>query len=259
MGSGAASRESAPEGASDHGALLVFGVVPAPDDGPPVILNDSSAMAVAHSGVAAVVAPVRLDRPAGRAELKQYQAVLDDVVAQTAVVPVRFGTVLEDEEAVLEFLARQHDQLGLALDRLRGHRQYNLRVTYREEEVLAQLVAGEPEIEALRNRTKDLPEDASYADRIRLGELIARALEARAADDARPLLDTIAPLAADLRVRQQPGGLQVLDVALLVEDQRAEQMLDALEALASENRDLLVFRAVGPLPAYDFVEDAAWA
>ena len=39
------------------------------------------------------------------------------------------------------------------------------------------MLEGDEEIRALREKVRELPEDAAYYDRVRLGELIVRALE----------------------------------------------------------------------------------
>ena len=86
---------------------------------------------------------------------------------------------MADEESVVEdLLAPQRAATSLSLlDELAGRAQFNLRATYHEHVVLAEVVAADPEIAELRERTRDLPEDAAYAERVRLGELVARAME----------------------------------------------------------------------------------
>jgi hypothetical protein len=237
--------------------LLVYGVVRSGTGADR--LDGLAAELVAAGDLAAVVGEVEPGRRVRRADLLEYNSVLDTLAGRGPVVPVRFGSVLPDREAVAEFLAHQRDQLTAALDRLTGRRQYNLRVTYVEEVVLAELVAEDPEIRELRARTAAAPEAASYADRVRLGELVARALENWSVQDGQALLARIVPDVAAYRVRSTSSATQVLDVALLVDDARAEEVVDRLEDLARENRESLRMRLVGPLAAHDFAEDGGWA
>jgi hypothetical protein len=220
-------------------------------DGAPVQL-------VERGGLAAAVTPMVLDRPPGRrAELLAYQAVLDVLAEGGPVAPVRFGSVLADADAVAEdLLLAYRTEFEEILERLDGRRQFNLRASYVEEAVLADLVATDPEIRALRARTRELPEEASYGDRVRLGELVARALEHRSTDDAAMLLDAVAPLAAEHVVRRPPSAEQVLDVALLVDDSRSEELVGRLEDLAEAVHESIRMSLLGPLAAYDFVGDA---
>lgn len=245
------------------GPLLLYGVVRAPGRSGGADLDDLATGAVAvvvHEAVAAVVAStVPGPGRARRADLMAYHAVLDALAQRGPVAPVRFGTVLPDRAAVVDLLAQHGGWLAATLDRLTGCHQFNLRATYVEGAVLAEIVAERPEVRALRERTRALPELASYRDRIRLGELVGHELERRSAQDARQLLAAVTTGVTDYHVRSAPAGTQVLDLALLVDDARATDVLDRLEDVAQRNHERLRMRLVGPLPAHDFTGEPAWA
>jgi hypothetical protein len=240
--------------------VLVYGVVPAATEPPSGLagLDDEPVRLVTSGSVAAAVADLRLERPPGRRkELLAYHAVLDALAESGPVAPIRFGSVLVDEDAVVnEVLVPRERMLSSLLEELRGRRQFNLRATHVEDVVLAELVTEYPEIRKLRERTRDLPEEASYHDRVRLGELVARGLEERADEDAAMLLDAVVPYVAGHVVRSRPGGRDVLDVALLVDDERVGELEEHLEALAEAVHERIRLRLVGPVAAYDFVGDA---
>ena len=261
---GPAPTTTAPDDSGLDEALFVYGVVRvegADDachglsglDGRPVRL-------VRGGRLAAAVTDVALERPPGRrAELLAYQSVLDALAEAGPVVPVRFGSVLPDEETVSEeLLLSQEDRLVAVLGDLEGRRQFNLRATYVEEAVLADLVASDPEIRRLRDHTRQLPEDAGYGERARLGELVFTAMQDRSAFDAAVLLDAVAPFAVEHLVRTPPSATQVLDVALLVDDATAPELLDRLEDLAEAVHERIRMQLVGPLAPYDFVEGTPW-
>ena len=248
-------------------ALFVYGVLPASAlgavekadqlsglDGRPVEFVQSGELATAVSVVATEYKRGRRD------DLLAYQSVLDGLAALGPVAPVRFGSVMPDEETVVgELMAPNEEHFVALLEDLRGRRQFNLRVTPVEEAALAELVAGDPEIRDLRERTRDVPEDASYRERVRLGELVARGLERRSAEDADMVLDVLVPLVADHLVRTPPSATQVLDVAVLVDEPRMDELVAVLEELAESVHERLSMRLIGPLAPYDFVEERPWA
>jgi hypothetical protein len=248
-------------------ALVVYGVLPAADlqrhDGGQDLTGvDGQRVEFVRSGdLAAAVSPVDGDRRLGRrADLLAYQAVLDALAKVGPVAPVRFGSVLPDPDTVVaELMASNEEHLVALLESLRGRRQFNLRVSPVEEAVLSDLVAGDPEIRELRERTRGVPEEASYRERVRLGELVARGLEQRSAQDADMVLDVVVPLAVEHLVRTPPSATQVLDVALLVEESRMGELVDVLEELAESVHERLSLRLLGPLAPYDFVEERPWA
>jgi hypothetical protein len=122
--------------------------------------------------------------------------------------------------------------------------------------VLAEVVAADPEIAALSERTRGLPEDSAYGERVRLGELVARALDEKRAFDTDVLLEAVLPSVAAHHVRPGGGVDHLLDVALLVDDDRRADFEEQLEGLAEDVHDRIRLRLVGPVAPYDFVDGA---
>jgi hypothetical protein len=235
--------------------LWVYAVVPATAEVPPELTGvDGGGVELVPSGrVAAAVGWIDLERPpARRAELLAYHAVVDALSEAGPAAPVRFGSVLPDAQTVAEeFLDPVEEDFAQLLAELEGRRQFNLRASYVEEVVLSELVLTDPEIGELREWTRNAPEDVSYRERVRLGELVAVALEARGSDDAALILDTILPYTAG-HVLRQVSAFDVLDVALLVDTTRSEELEGVLEELAEAVHERIRLRLVGPMAPYDF-------
>lgn len=238
----------------------VYGVVPAGADLPPVQgIDDAPVELVDYDDIAAVVAEITLDRPPGRrAELMAHTAVVDALAAGGQVMPVQFGSIVDDRESVRQLLEAEHDRFADALARLAGCRQLNLRATYVEEQVLAELVRERPEIAELRRRTRDLPEGAVHPDLVRLGELVAHALDHKRDVDAPLVMAAVEPRVVAQRPRRGGGVEHLLDVALLVADDQVAGLEDDLEALAEAIHERIRLRLVGPVAPYDFVGEDAW-
>ena len=242
--------------------LFLYGVVRADERAAETVpdltgLDDQRVRLLQHGSVAAVVSEIDLDRPPGRrAELVRYNDVLDGLASSGPVVPVRFGTVLPDDEAVvLSLLEPNGDHFRDLLDDLRGRRQFNLKATYVEDVVLAEIVRDDPEVRALRERTRDLPEEAAYGDRVRLGELVSQGWQARAERDSQSLLADVLPLVVADAPRSSGGSHSVVDVALLVDEQYVDDLLERLEGLAEAVHERIHLQLVGPVAPFDFVGD----
>ena len=230
------------------------------DSGPPAGLRglgEHDLTAIVEGDIAAVVQRVDTSRPLGtRADLLAHNAVLDALAGLGPVAPVRFGSVLEDAAAVVEeLLGPYHDHFRQLLAELGGKAQFNLRVTYVEDVVLAEVVAENREIAELRERTRDQPEGAAYAERIRLGELVSQALDAKRAFDGDVVLDALVPFASAHRVREGGGLAHLLDVALLIPDSHRAGFEAVAEDLAATMSPRARLRLLGPLAPYDFVPE----
>ena len=240
-----------------HLGVYVYGVAPAGsvDLAGTTGLDGAEPETVEHGGLAAVVGVIEVERPPGRRrDVVAHSDVLDALAGSGPVVPVQFGSVLPDRESVVsEFLAPNEEHFAALLENLTGRRQFNVRARYREDAVLAEVVAEDREIADLRARTRDLPEEAGYADRVRLGELVARALEAKREQDSFAVLDAVLPHVTDHVSRPGGGVDHLLDLAVLVDEERQERFEQALEAVAEAVHERVRLQLVGPLAPYDFV------
>ncbi|MEO3814816.1 GvpL/GvpF family gas vesicle protein [Sphaerisporangium sp. B11E5] len=210
---------------------------------------------VRHGDVAALVSELRLDRPLGRPQdLVAHQGLLDDVAAEVPVLPMRFGAVMESPEAVAEqLLVPHHDEFRAALEELEGRAQFVVKGRYVEGAVLREVLREEPEAAALRDQIKGLPEEATWDARIRLGEIVNRAVEAKRDADTGALAEALSPHAAAIVVREPTHEQDAAHLAVLVDTARQEEFEDALEECADRWADRVTLRLLGPQAPYDFV------
>lgn len=240
-------------------AYYVYGIVPAAasvED-----LQDKgmggSVELMTDGSVGALVEAVDPARPLGRRrDLVAHSTVLNTMVERGPVLPMRFGSVVQGEDAVVgELLAPQRDHFVSLLDQVEDRVQLTVRARYVLDTVLAEVVAAEPEIAELRRRTAGLPEDATHYERIRLGELVAQEVDVRRQQDATAILDRLAPHAEDHVVREVSGMDDLAELAFLVRTDRQGDLEHAAEMLAEELDGRARLSLVGPMALYDFVPE----
>jgi len=236
----------------------VFGVV-AHDAAPP------GARLIAHGSLAAIVRDAGDGPTAATDLLRAHSRILEETAAVTTVLPVRFGTAMADDDAVVQaFLAPQHDELAARLAALDGKVQLTVKAFYDEEALLRGVVTASPAITQLRERVRRLPEAAGYYERIRLGELISGEVERARERDTALVLDRLAPLAAASTGEEPSTPDCAVNAAFLVERERVDEFSRAVAALGEELASRMRLRYLGPLPPYSFTDDEttrepAWA
>jgi hypothetical protein len=207
-----------------------------------------------HGEVAAIVSDIPLDRPLGtRKDLLAHEAVVDAVAAKAAVLPMRFPAVTAEDAVVEELLAPHQDHFLAVLDDLEGRVQYTLKGRYVEDAVLSEVLQANAEIRSLQDKISELPEDASYYDRVRLGELVVNVLEEQREGDAAQIMERMEPFAV-AAVANQPGQPEdVVNAAFLVERDRVGDFDEAVENLGRDLDGRIRLRLLGPLAPYDFI------
>ena len=238
---------------SERGAVSVSGV------------ESSDVRTVRHGGLAALVSDLDRDTLSAAKEVRAHWRVLEEASNEATVLPVRFGTVMESEGAVRDRLLEPNaERLTGLLQELAGRVQLSVKADYDEERLLRHVVEGTPEVAALSQRVKQLPEAASYYDRIRLGELVSAEIERQRGADHAFALERLEPLAVAAHSEVVSGAHGAVNLAFLVERRGVERFSAEVRALAGEWGERLHIRYVGPLPPYSFAEaeltsEAGWA
>src|SRR5205814_1147876 len=132
--------------------VYVYGVVRA-DELPAVSadgVGDSAVELLERDGLAAIVSRLPGEFRVKRRDLNRHLQVLEEAFGETTVVPCAFGTVLaSDADVEAALLSDRRAELQAALGRLDGMVQLNVKAVYEQEELLRELVAGNPEVAKL--------------------------------------------------------------------------------------------------------------
>ena len=235
-------------------ALYCYGVTSAEAAAPQdrAGLGGEDVRPVESGGLAALTSAV----PAGkvrarRADLLQHFDVLGSAFERGAVVPLRFGTVFEDEKALVrELLETRHDELTRLLRELRDRVELRVTAHYREEAILAEIVRENRRVARLREETVA---GSARPLLLELGELVSAELQARTARDTRAILERLRPLSLQEDVDAEPIEHQVLRASFLVDRANVQSFDQAMEDLASRQAGRIDFSYVGPLPPHSFV------
>lgn len=211
-------------------------------------------LSVRYGEVAALASEIRVDRRLGTPQdLMAHEQVLDSAAAGYPVLPMRFGAVVGSAEAVAdELLAAHHDEFSEALRQLGDRAQYVVHGRYVEDAVLTTVLSRNEEAVRLRESIGDRPEDASRPERIQLGEIVDRAIEAMRNEDTQRMRRVVEPLAAAVSERDPSHEFDAVNVAVLLERGREAELEEAVGGVAEEWSGRIQLRLLGPLATYDF-------
>ena len=245
--------------------LYVYGVTragggPAPSHSG---VGDLPVQRVERGPVAALVTEVPGQTVPGRAKnLTAHTEVLREAMDAGTVLPMRFGVLMPDEDTLRhDLLEMREPWLTEMLEALDGRVEMTVSAMYREEVLLHEVVTQDAKIGALRERIRGKPPAATHFERIRLGELVAAAVDARRKADAASIMGPLVPL-ADAHVPSDPlHEHMVVNAAFLVRRDALGEFDAAVERVSRERAERMHFKLTGPLPPFSFVrgEEPAWA
>lgn len=205
---------------------------------------------LATPALTAVVSDAPEGLRAKRRDLAAHQAVLERLMRDGAVLPMRFGLVSPDDGQVRDVLEQQREDYLARLGDLEGRVEYNLKAGRDEDDLLREIVAGSEEIRRLNDLTRQDP--GAHDQRVALGELVAHEVSARQHRDATGLVAGLASRAAG-HVVGQPGEPHFLSASFLVARDHAAAFEQAVDEEAQRRGQAYTLNLHGPLPPYSFV------
>jgi hypothetical protein len=211
---------------------------------------------VRHQGLAALVSDFSDARVrTTRANLSAHERVVAAVAGEGTVLPIRFGVLMDSEQEVREqLLESKHQALVVVLADMDGKSELRVQASYLPDVVLREAVTVDPSIVRLRNRLQGKSPAATYYDRIRMGEMVAAAVERVRSHDGSALIRRLGDLAVRTRRLATRSEQIAINAAFLCKDRDIRRFEDLVASLAEENEHRLKFRVVGPLPPWDFVD-----
>jgi hypothetical protein len=201
-----------------------------------------------------ILSAVVSDAPQGlrakRRDVGAHQAVQERLMADGTVLPLRFGLLAPDDDAVRAVLEENAERYTERLAALDGCTEYHLKAAQDEDALLRQILQDSPEARRLNDDIRaghnnpDLP--------LALGELVANEVQARQEALAAAVIEALRPLARDERASQTAGN-DFLNVSFLVDRRREDRFTATEKNLAAELGEDFDWRLRGPLPPYSFV------
>ena len=243
----------------------VYGIVPGDvelNSGVQGVGNPPGEIRLVRSGdLAALVSDVDITKPLGTPEdLQAHEEILDSVVTESPVLPLRFGAVLASEDAVAEeLLEANHDEFAPALQQLEGCAEYVVRGRYAESAILEEILSKNPTATRLGDRIRGADPDATRELRIQLGEIINNAVADKRQADTRLLVSAMKDRCVASVVRAATNELDAVYVALLVEAGTTGELERTVTDLADRWSGRVELSIIGPMAPYDFVGSMAEA
>jgi hypothetical protein len=189
-----------------------------------------------------------------RRNMMAHMRILDEVMADHTVLPIRFDSVAPGPEMVREQLLKaRYDELSAMLDAMEGRIEMGLKAFWYEDVVFQEIVQDNPTIRRMRDGLAGRALEETYYDRIRLGELVESELKGRRGRDAESILNRLRPLAEKTLINPPIADHMVVNAAFLIVRAKETEFDAMVRALDAELGRRLLIKCVGPVAPYNFV------
>jgi hypothetical protein len=186
-----------------------------------------------------------------RRNMMAHMRVLDEVMADYTVLPIRFDSVAPSPDAIREQLLKaRYGELSALLDGMDGRIEMGLKAFWYEDVVFQEMVQENSTIRRMRENLGVRSLEETYYERIRLGELV----------EAERILERLRPLAEKTKVNVTIADHMVVNAAFLIKRAREAEFGAAIRLLDAEMGHRLLTKCIGPVAPYNFVNvNMRWA
>ncbi len=192
-----------------------------------------------------------------RANSIAHIKVLEQAMQTYTVLPVRFCTIAESKENIIEkVLHARYQEFVDLLAEMEGKIELGVRARWTDlNAIFPEIVAENQEIKAIKEALlSEKNEQKKYAGKIKLGQLVQKALEEKKKREAQELLDTLKPLSLAYKENQMYGDMNLVNAAFLITREQEQAFDLKMQELEKEYGTRKELKYIGPVVPYNFVE-----
>lgn len=221
----------------------------------PIGISGQEVETIAYRDLSAVISHSPMSKyTVSKENLLAHEQVLERVMNEHTVLPVKFCTIAANPEEIRRLLERRYRELKHLLRDLDGTVELGVKVVWRDMDLIFQEIVDEnEEIKRLKAEIAERLSRQTHAQRIAIGQMVQAALEAKKEREGEEILRVLRRLAAEHRRNRTVGDRMFLNAAFLVDRAREKEFDDQMERLSLRYRERVKFAYVGPVPPYNFV------
>lgn len=207
-----------------------------------------------YNDIHAVVSLVPLVKyETSRENMMAHELVIERVMRDYAVLPLRFATVMNDESDVKQLLKVKYDRLIEELEKIKGKVELGIKAIAKKEVVFEEILLENNDIRTLKEKIQNLPDEKTYFDRIAIGQMVENALKEEKKKYRKIILETLEPVALEMKENKNFGDRMIVNASFFVDKERESQFDDCVNELGKKYGDKIIFKYVGGIPPYSFV------
>jgi len=218
---------------------------------------------ISYRDIAAVISASPIMKyPISRENTMAHQKVLEELMEDFTVLPVKFGTVAGSKDEVSanerimeEVLKDRYKELKGLLNKMDNKIELGLKAIWTDMKIIFQEIVDENrEIRKLRQKLTSKSIIQPFGEKSTLGEMVMHALERKKSKEGRDILNVLKGNYVDICINKVFGDKMITNLAFLVEKSKVEEFDRLVDKLDATYDGRIKFKYVGPVPPINFVE-----
>ena len=189
----------------------------------------------------------------------RHEAVIEEVMAHSPVLPARFGTLFSSAKALTEFVDQHRETITLFLERVADHGEWSVKGWFDRKQAQPALISAS--LTAQQEQLSNLPPGTRHFAEQRLRRDLERELSAWLEQTCRKIATDLTGYACDFRecavapgADSESGIAEVLNWALLLPNSVIVPFQECVERANLNHRSQgLLLQLSGPWPPFRFV------
>ena len=210
---------------------------------------------IPYRDLSAVVSGIPMSKyVVSRETMTAHEKVLEGVMKDCTVLPVRFYTVAPSADEIRSLLRRRHTEFKNLLRYLDNRVELGLKALWKDMNIVFQEIIEESdELMTLEKKIVSNSSGKAESESKALASGVKSRLQEKKDKEAENLLGPLRKISVDVRYNKTHGDDMICNAAFLV-DRRWEKDFDIrVEELTEAHNDRIRFIYVGPVPPYSFV------
>lgn len=232
----------------------IYGIIPNKDNS----IQDNGVYTIPYQDIAAVVSDsevidyTNLLKDALAGYLLRHQQVIENIMENFTIIPMRLGTYCADEDEVRHILARGYCRIKDIFKEIDGKIEIDVVAIWNIFDDVLKEIAEEEEIKEFKQSLLNKKEGVTVDEQVRIGVLIKGYLDKKREKYSHRIESSLKEISHDYRTHIPMNDNMVINSAFMIEKSRQKDFGKTVEDLDNEFAEKLNFRCVGPLPPYSF-------
>lgn len=190
-----------------------------------------------------------------------HQTKLEEIAAQTSVVPLKFGSIFKTEDSILKMLSERKEEFESLLNKFEKKQEWGVKLFYQTPLLDTWLLANEASLKTLQDQINQTSGGGAFLLKKQKEEQLKRSTKVILNEERKKVYEYLSSLTLDIHLnKEMEQGLtgrkdhNFFNASLLLPEEGIDNLKAFRESLLTSFSSMgIAMELSGPWPPYSFV------